>query len=178
MSDGDNFYEVPLLLTPSDFDPTPVDAEENQAPSPVIELAVLPQEPATPTPNAAAGAAIPSDSLPPSSAIITRVVASQIASPDSVARAEIEAYIRASIWFALHAMESRVGGKGVPACALQLAKLGQSIWACFFKKVRRKGAPIFKCVACGHESDRLHRALTHQRVKWGHKPFPCPDPGW
>ena len=99
-------------------------------------------------------------------------VASQTASPDSVVRAEIEAYIRASTWFALHAMESRVGGKGVPAFATrQAGTINLGVFP------QEDSSYIFKCVACGHESDRLHRVLTPQRVKWGRKPFPCPDPG-
>ena len=75
-------------------------------------------------------------------------------------------------------MEPCVGQPGVPDCALQLAKSGYSIWACFFKRVRRKGSTILKCVDCGHETVRLNRAVGHQRVKWEHKPFACTDAGW
>ena len=169
ISDGSSFYEVPL--------PFSLEFEKNQGPTAVeLELSVLPTTLAAPTRSATARAAIPPDFLPLSST--TRVVAPQIALSDEEARAEIETYIRASIWFVFHMMEPRVGGEGVPECALQLAKPGGSIWECFVKRTRRKGSIIFKCVACGYESDRLHRAVSHQRVKWGHKPFPCTDPGW
>jgi len=34
-----------------------------------------------------------------------------------------------------------------------------------------KGITILKCVACGHETVRLNRAVGHQRAKWQHKPL-------
>ena len=179
VTDGNTFYEVPLpLVPPSEFGLSPV--ERNQAlTSPMeTESDVPPQIPATPMPSAAAGAATLPDPLPPPSTTITTVVRSKKALSDEAARMEIEAYIRTSDWFELHAMESRVAQQGVPACASQLAQPGQSIWACFFKRIRRKGAPVFKCVACGHESDKLHRAVSHQRAKWVHKPYACTDSGW
>ena len=135
-----------------------------------------------PKPSAAVGAGaaihVVAPPSPSTSAANTGVVAPQSPLSDGAARAQIIAYIRASFWFQLHAMESRVGELGVPVSASQLAKRGQSIWACFFKRVRRKATLVYKCTACGHESDRLHRAVSHQRAKWGHKPFACTDPGW
>ena len=107
------------------------------------------------------------------------------------ARQLIEDYIKGSTWYQTHMMEPSVGDVGVPACALllvgelgvpvsalQLAKRGHSVWACFVKGVRREGRLIFKCTTCTHETDRLHRAVNHQRAKWGHKPFACTDRGW
>ncbi len=132
------------------------------------------------TAAAVVGAAVHLVSLPPSSTSTADmgVVVPQPTLSEDVARAEIEAYIRTSIWLRMHVLESLVGQSGVPVSALQLAQRGHSIWACFVKRVRRKGRLVFKCTACGHETDRLHRAVGHQRAKWGHKPFACTDPGW
>lgn len=58
---------------------------------------------------------------------------------DKAARAQIDAYIRTAQWFLLHASEARVGELGVPVSALQLAKRGHSVWACFFKWSAVKG---------------------------------------
>jgi len=147
----------------------------NPAPTSAMEtnIVALIRTPVTPMASAggAAGAAT-SLASPPSS------VGPQTTLSDKAARGQIEAYVHTSVWLLLHAMEPRVGDPGVPACALQLAQPGHSIWACFFRRVRRKGTSVFKCTACGHESDRLHRAVSHQRAKWGHKPFPCTDLGW
>ena len=144
------------------------------------EFVAPPHMSAAPTPSAGAGATTHLGALPSASTSTANagIVAPQEALSDKAARARIEAYIRASVWFQRHTMEPRVGKPGVPAYAVQLAEAGQSIWACFFKRVRRKGTSNFKCSACGHESDRLHRAVAHQRTKWGHKPFACTDPGW
>ena len=132
------------------------------------------------TAAAVVGAAVHLVSFPASSTgtANTGVVAPQPTLSDDAARTQIEAYIRTSIWFRMHVLESLVGEPGIPVSALQLAQQGHSIWACFVKRVRRKGRLIFKCASCGHESDRLHRAVGHQRAKWGHKPFACTDPGW
>ena len=75
-------------------------------------------------------------------------------------------------------MEPCADGTGVPGCALLLANAGESIWACFFKRTRRNGATVFKCVSCDHKTDRLNRAVEHQRAKGQHKPFACTDQGW
>jgi hypothetical protein len=187
LSDGNEFYEAPLLLTPSsssDVGPSRLDVDTNRAPNSVMEtnLAALPDlhTASVSIAGAGAGAAIYPASLPSSStsAVNTGVVAPQTSLSDNAARAQIDAYIRISLWFQAHALEPRVGERGVPVSALQLAKRGQSIWVCFVKRVRRKGTLVFRCAACGHDSDRLRRAVGHQRAKWGHKPFACPDPGW
>ena len=181
ISDGNRFYQVPVPWIPlSNVNPSPIDVDAGSATE-----ANLPHLLAAPMPNAASGteATIHIVPFPPSS---TGTVNTGVAAPalqtaalsDDAARAQVEAYIRISLWFQLHALESLVGESGVPLSALQLAKRGDSIWACFVKRVRRKGKLIFKCTACGHESDRLHRAVGHQRTKWGHKPFPCTDLGW
>ena len=176
---------VPRRLS-SDVGPSPIDLDPN--PAMEANLTPLPQLLAAPISSSAtgagvgAGASIHLVSFPLSSISTgtgnTGVVAPQTGLSDDAARAQIEAYIRISLWFRMHALESLVGESGVPLSALQLAKRGHSIWACFVKRVRRKGRLFFKCTACGHESDRLHRAVGHQRAKWGHKPFACTDPGW
>ena len=173
VSDGHTFYEVSLPRTPP-----PVDVDMIRAPTSARETNL----PAVPMSSAAAvvGTTVYPVSFPPESAgtANTGVVAPPTTLSDDAARAQIDAYIRTSIWFRVHVLESLVGEPGVPVSALQLAKRGNSIWACFVKRVRRKGRLIFKCTACGHETDRLHRAVGHQRTKWGHKPFACTDPGW
>ena len=173
ISDGDKFYEVSLPRTPP-----PVGVDMIRPPTPTRETSLA----AASMSSAAAvvDAAVHLPSFPPESTgtANTEVVAPQTTLSDDAARAQIEAYIRTSIWFRVHVLESLVGDPGVPVSALQLAKRGNSIWACFVKRVRRKGRLIFKCTSCGHESDRLHRAVGHQRTKLGHKPFACTDLGW
>ena len=97
---------------------------------------------------------------------------------DRAARAHIAAYIRGVEWYQAHAVEPCVGEAGVPACALQLAQEGESIWACFVQRLRRRGIGMYKCVGCGHVTRRRSRAIGHQRAEWEHKPFACADPGW
>jgi len=201
ISDGYRFYEEPLLSTHSrTFGASlhsAVDVKMNTAPSLAIGanivLALL-HVPAPPTPGPLVGTepsihvvALPPPPLPPppspspstgTGTANTGVAAPQGALSESAARAQIEAYIRTAKWFQLNALEAHVGDSGVPVSALQVAKRGQSIWACFVKRVRRKGRLTFKCTTCTHESDRLHRAVSHQRAKRGHKPFSCMDPGW
>jgi len=207
ISDGYRFYEAPLLSTLSrTFDPSlhsAVDVKMNTAPSLAIGanivLALL-HVPAPPTPGPLVGTEPsihvvahpppplplpppPSPSPSPSPSTGTGTANTGVAAPQSVfsesaAHAQIEAYIRTAKWFQLNALEARVGDSNVPVSALQLAKRGQSIWACFVRRIRRKGRLTFKCTTCTHESDRLHRAVSHQRAKWGHKPFSCMDPGW
>lgn len=173
VSDGHRFYEVSLQRAPP-----PVDVDMIRASTPARQTNL----PAAPMSRAAAvaGAAVQLLPFPLESAgtANTGVVAPQTILSDDAARAQIEAHIRTSNWFRAHVMESHVGDPGVPVSALQLAKRGNSIWACFVKRVRRKGMLTFKCTACGHESDRLNRAVGHQRTKWGHKPFACTDLGW
>ena len=94
------------------------------------------------------------------------------------ARAVIKAYILAAAWFTAHEMEPRVDGEGVPECARLLASPEDSIWACFYRRVRRDGLAIFKCAECPHQAPRLDRAVDHQRSKLGHKPFACMDRRW
>ena len=187
ISDGSRFYEVPVPRTPSsDVGHSPIDLDPN--PAMEANLTPLPHLLADPISSSAAGVGVGAGvtihlvSFPPSSTGTGTgnmgVVAPQTALSDDAARAQIEVYIRISLWFRMHASESLVGESGVPLSALQLAKRGHSIWACFVKRVRRKGRLFFKCTACGHESDRLHRAVGHQRAKRGHRPFACTDPGW
>jgi hypothetical protein len=180
MSDGNQFYEVPSLSTlPSYFEPSlysEFNIKMNSAPT-----SALPSTHATSSASAGASNASNATSLASLhswSVASAGFVGPQTALSEEEARAQIEAYIRTSSWFQLHEMETLIGGPGVPACASQLAPPGHSIWACFFKKVRRDGTLVFKCITCGHESHRLHRAVNHQRAKWGHKPFPCTDSGW
>jgi len=184
ISDGNRFYQVPVPWTPlSNVNPSPVDVDASSATE--ANLTPLPHLLAAPMPSAASGTEATTHLVPfpPSS---TGTVNTGVAAPalqtaalsDDAARAQVEAYIRISLWFRVHALESLVGESDVPLSALQLAKRGDSVWACFVKRVRRKGRLIFKCTACGHETDRLHRAVGHQRTKWGHKPFPCTDLGW
>ena len=115
-----------------------------------------------------------SASLPPS----TLVGGLQPAMSQASARVVIKAYILDSAWFKTHEMEPRVGEAGVPECALLLASLGDSIWACFFRRVRRNRVANFKCAECPHITDRLNRAVEHQRSEWRHQPFACSDLGW
>jgi len=181
ISDGHQFHEVPLLSTLSasfaSSPRSPVDSEMDSVPILAMgtDGVALLHTPATSMPSGGAATTSPLGSLlfPSTGMADTGIVLS-----DKAARALIEAYIRTSLWYQLHAIEPRIDEPRVAACGLQLAKRDHSIWACFFKTVRRKGTPAFKCLACGHESDRLHRAVSHQRAKWGHKPFPCKDPGW
>ena len=81
-------------------------------------------------------------------------------------------------------MEPVVGGPGVPACALQLASSGQSIYCCFLIPVMaRKGKILGWKSATDPAStpDRPQRAIGKERAKRGHCPFKCPrdhDPDW
>ena len=189
LSDGHQFYEAPLLSTPlPKYDATlqsAVHVEMNSAPSlgmgTNLVFALL-HAPAPLSQGSGAGTepAIHLIPLPPSSpgTANTGVTTPQTVLSDTAARAQIEAYIRTAPWFQLNALEAGVGDLNVPVSALQLAQRGHSIWACFVKRVRRKGRLTFKCTTCRHETDRLHRAVSHQRAKWGHKPFACTDSGW
>ena len=117
----------------------------------------------------------------PSALSFTLITGTDVPKPamsHAAARAVIDAYVRDSAWLARHEMEPRVCDAGVPECALQLARPGDSIWACFCRRVRRNGVTIFKCTSCSHKTDRLNRAVGHQRSKWGHMPFACTDRGW
>ena len=187
VSDGDHFYEVQLApgSSPFLFD---VDTDfASSSPTSTTSIHHLPNlflpasaAPAVrPTPPGALPSPSPSPSPSPfPSPEITEIVEPQLALSDTAARAHIMAYILASVWFRSHEMEPCVSQPGVPDCALQLAKPEWSIWACLFKRVRRRGVTVLKCVECGHETPRLNRAVGHQRAKWEHKPFACTDPGW
>jgi len=175
VSDGDHFYEVPPVpgSSPASFDvelelasTASVSTTSTHAlPDVFTPTSTAPAVPLTPPPGA----------LAPMSA---EIIGPQPALSDAAARARVAAHILASLWYRSHGMEPPVDQPGVPECALQLAKSGYSIWACFFKKVRRKGLTVYKCVKCGHETHRLNRAVAHQRAEWEHKPFACTDPGW
>ena len=95
------------------------------------------------------------------------------------ARELIEAYVEHAPWFEAQAVEAHVGDDGVPPCALQLARPGESVYRCFVDSGKdRRGQPVYSCSACPFKSDRLHRVVGHQRSKRGHRPFVCPDEGW
>jgi hypothetical protein len=163
ISDGNRFYEAPVPWTPSsDADPSSVNVDTDPATgaslTPFLDLVSFPTS-FTDTAN-------------------TGVVAPQIASSDDDVRTGIRDYIRASNWFRMNSMEPLIGESGVPMSALHLAERGESIYACFVKRVRHTENAVLKCTDCGHEHNRLDRAVGHQRAKWGHKPFACTDPGW
>ncbi len=191
LSDGYQFYEAPLLSTPPmKYYPTlhsavEVDIEMNPAPSLsmgtnlVFTFLHVPS-PFTPGPSPGTEPVI---HLNVALSLLSTGTANTVTAPqtvlsDNAARAQIEAYIHTARWFQLDILEARIGDSGVPVSALQLAQLGHSIWACFVKRVRRNGRRIFKCTTCTHETDRLHRAVSHQRAKWGHRPYACTDLGW
>jgi hypothetical protein len=182
VSDGDQFFEVPSRpSSPSYFDASP-DVEMDLASTSLVATAPARVHPlwdlATPTSTAPAVAPAASSAPSAPSPRITVIGGPQSAVSQRAARVLIEAYILASAWFESHAMEPCVDAAGVPDCALQLAKPGDSIWACFFRRVRKNGVTILKCVGCSHGTTRLNRAVGHQRAKWEHKPFACTDPGW
>jgi hypothetical protein len=116
---------------------------------------------------------------PPSTPQLTQPSDVRPTLSDDEARAIIERYIQGAPWFHEHQHEPLVGGKGLPACALQLAPKGESIYRCFVVPGRpKKHKPVFNCATCDYASDRLHRVVGHQRAKRGHKPFACQDDGW
>ena len=173
VSDGHQFFEIPH----PDFS---LDVEMNLGSISSMETAPAPARPLPTHATTTSTTAAVSSTTPPGSPLldIPEIVQPQPALSNEVARALIQAYILASVWFALHETEPCAGDTGVPGCALQLAKRKDSIWACFFERIRRNGTTVFKCVPCGHVADRLNRAVGHQRAKWEYKPFTCPDPGW
>jgi len=182
VTDGSEFFEVlpsPVYLVP--YLDSSLDVEMDLASTPPVAPApphTLPMF-ATPTSTTPAVAlTTPSSGPPPPSTHITGIGVPQPAMSQKEARALILAYILASTWFESHAKEPSVDETGVPQCAQLLAKPKDSIWACFFRRVRRNGVTILKCVGCGHETTRLTRAVGHQRAKWEHKPFVCTDVGW
>jgi hypothetical protein len=182
VSDGDQFFEVPSRPNSLSYFDTSLDVDTDMASTSPVATALAPtyslRNLATPASTAPAVAPAPSGA--PSAAIprTTVVGGPQSAASQRAARALIETYILASAWFESHAMEPCADEAGVPDCASQLARPGDSVWACFFRRVRSNGITILKCVGCGHETTRLNRAVGHQRAEWGHKPFACTDPGW
>jgi len=186
VSDGHRFFEVPTRpSSPPYFGPSldiemdltsasPVGALSTPThPLPLPHLAT-PASPTTPP----AVASTPSGPSLPQPTHTTGTDGPQLATPQEAARTVIEAYVLASAWFEADETEPRADGEGVPECALLLAGPWDSVWACFFRRTRRNGITIFKCVRCAHKTDRLNRAVDHQRAEWGHKPFACTDPGW
>jgi hypothetical protein len=97
---------------------------------------------------------------------------------ETAGRDQVRAYIRSASWHAANEPEPTADAPGVPACALQLARPCKSVWVCLFRRVRRGREMVYECVACGHEAERLHRAVRHQRTEWKYKPYACADPGW
>ena len=101
-------------------------------------------------------------------------------------RAQLDQHIQSTKWFQADEPEPNVGAPGVPAWAAQLAPPGRSIdacsiYACFVKPARAKGAVVYKCSSpgCPFKSARLRRAVGHQRKKRNHKPFMCEaHPNW
>ena len=128
ISDGNRFYEVPVPPS-SGVGPSPVDLD----PNPAMEANLLL---ATPISSSAAGAGVGAGGhYPPRflSALVhwywlTRGSLLSKLPCRMMMRAQIEAYIRISLWFRVHALEFLVGESGVPLSALQLAKRG-----CFVK---------------------------------------------
>jgi hypothetical protein len=142
VSDGEIFFEVlSQPSSPPDFAPAPTHLlPDVSTPASTAHAIVHNQTPFSAPP-------------PPSSTHVAGIGGPQPAMSQSEARALIVAYILASAWFTSHAMEPCVGELGVPDSAILLAEPGHSIWACFFKRVRRNGVAIFKCVdvGCGHK---------------------------
>ncbi len=184
ISDGDQFFEVPTRPSSPPYSGSFLDAGMDLTSASPVATALTPTHPlpnlATTT-SSTAPAAVASNSSspsPPPSTLTTGTSGPQLPISQGAVRAVIVAYILASVWFEAHEMEPRADEAGVPECALLLASPGDSIWACFFKRTRRNGVTIFKCAGCQHKTDRLNRAVDHQRAKWEHKPFACTDSGW
>ena len=133
-----------------------------------------------------AQAASPLSPIPP-------IAATRMSTPslsDDEARQILETWINNSDWFHQDEMEPLVGDPGVPACALQLALKGQSIYCCFLVPVLdRKGkASGWKSATDpASKPDRHQRAIGRERFNRTHFPFKCPrdldhdpdhDPNW
>ena len=85
------------------------------------------------------------------------------------ARQLIEDYIKCSTWYQTGMMEPCVGDAGVPACALLLARSGESVYLCFVDTRKdQEGSIEHYCTACGFKSGRLDQLIEHQRSKRGH----------
>ena len=179
VSDGHQFFEVPTRSS------SPFDHEMDLTLPSLVATLSTPTHP-LPSPATTASSRAPPAvaSNPPSPVPLTlcpltlETVGPLPPISQESAREVIKNYISTSAWFTANEMEPRVGDVGVPECARLLARPGDSIWTCFFKRTRRNGILIFKCVSCAHKTDRFDRAVDHQRVDWGHRPFACTDPGW
>ena len=84
----------------------------------------------------------------------------------------MEDYIKNSNWYKTDMVEPSVGDVGVPACALFLARSGESVYRCFVDARKdQEGNTKHYCSACGFNSGQLVRLIEHQRSKRGHRPF-------
>jgi len=106
---------------------------------------------------------------------------------DEEARWILDNWITNSDWLRQDRLEPMVGDPGVPACALQLASSGQSIYCCFLVPVRTgkgKKGKITGWISANDPTgtpDRPQRAIGKERSNRGHCPFKCPrdhDPHW
>ena len=102
---------------------------------------------------------------------------------DEEARHALETWIENSGWFQKDELEPVVGAPGVPTCALQLAEKGLSIYCCFLLVAKGRGGKVlgWKSAADPRSGwDRLHRAISKERVRRGHRPYKCSGhgPSW
>ena len=96
-------------------------------------------------------------------------------------RARLDHHIQSEQWLQDDEPEPTVGAPGVPVWAARLALHGRSIYECFVKTARERGALVYKCSSpgCRFKSTRLRRVVGHQRKKRNHKPFVCKaHPKW
>jgi len=120
-------------------------------------------------------ARVASDSPPSPSSTSARLSTPSLS--DDEARRALETWMRDSKWRRQNEIEPLVGDPGVPACALQLAKKGQSVYCCFLVPVKvKKGKASGWRPATDPKSkpDRLRRVIGRERAKLGHCPFKCP----
>jgi hypothetical protein len=182
VSDGTRFYQVQSTPTPSPSpfldSPPEIEIDRPEEPAP-------PQSPPTPIPNTPTAPTAPPSPSPPTPSDTDTTVQPTTPTHDldqplseTAARAQVGEYILSAPWFVAHEPEPTADAPGVPACAMQLASPGESVWTCFFSRVRRGGETMYKCVACEHEAKRVLRAIGHQRTEWEHKPYACVDTGW
>ena len=103
---------------------------------------------------------------------------------DEEARQTLETWIESSEWYQKDEVEPVVGAPGVPTCARQLAERGQSIYCCFLLVAKGRGGKVlgWKSAADPRSGwDRLHRAISKERVRRGHRPYKCSgrhEPNW
>jgi hypothetical protein len=113
---------------------------------------------------------------PPTQTIDPNLLRPQPPPVPQIVQAVVLNYIKFSDWLRTHSMEPTVGDRDqdVPGCASQLALPGCSLFECFIMAQKQNRTTKYKCVLCNHVTNRIDRALEHQRSKWDHKPFLCP----